>query len=305
MKRSSSSSNIKEVENLRRTRPRDWFLRWSMGLLLVLIVGSWLHSDFRWTGGELAKRWENSQRFLGEVQPAPLRDGEGLAGLVRWAVDLWRAEGAEASMGSFAMSVAGIALAGLLAMALIPWAARNFAESLCAGGISAENRWICGCWRGCGLVTRMVFVLWRALPEYLLAYFLVILLGVNAWPAVLAMGFHNAGILGRLGAEIVENAPRALTETSRAAGAGRASVYMFVLIPHLLNRFLVFFSYRWESCLRDSVVLGLLGFTSLGFSMMEARAHDAYDEMLYYVMLAAFIVAVGDLVTGWIRRRLR
>ena len=59
----------------------------------------------------------------------------------------------------------------------------------------------------------------RAVPEYLWAFLLVESLGYTALPAVLALALHNAGILGRLGAETVENMPPAPARALAAAGA--------------------------------------------------------------------------------------
>ncbi len=120
----------------------------------------------------------------------------------------------------------------------------------------------------------------------------------------MALAIHNAGILGRLGAEVVENAPSTLPRAMRANGSQRSQMFWLGLLPALLGRFLVFFFYRWETCVREATVLGFVGVSSLGFYIQDARARDLYDEMIVLVVAGAGLVLAGDLLSAWVRSRL-
>jgi phosphonate transport system permease protein len=113
------------------------------------------------------------------------------------------------------------------------------------------------------------------------------------------------GILGRLAAEVVENAAPEAPRALRAAGASRSALYLLALAPASLGRCLVFFFYRWETCLRESTVLGLLGLVTLGRLVQNARARLLYDEMLIFILLGAALVFLGDLVSSLVRRWVR
>ena len=67
----------------------------------------------------------------------------------------------------------------------------------------------------------------------------------------------------------------------------------------------LYFFYRWETCIRDATVLGLLGISSLGFLIDEARARDNYDEWLFFILLSACIVIIGDFASEIVRNKLR
>lgn len=54
-----------------------------------------------------------------------------------------------------------------------------------------------------------------------------------------------------------------------------------------LGKWLLYFFYRWESCIREATVLGMLGISSLGFWVRETRARDWHDEMLLFVLLGS------------------
>ena len=145
----------------------------------------------------------------------------------------------------------------------------------------------------------------RSIPEYVWAFLLLAMLGPNAWPAVLALALHNAGILGKLGAEVVENLEPAPLAALRGLGATRSQIVLLGILPMVLPRFLLFFFYRWETCVREATVLGMLGIVSLGYWIVDARARNHYDEMVFLVLIGAGIVLVGDLVSALARELVR
>ena len=63
--------------------------------------------------------------------------------------------------------------------------------------------------------------------------------------------------------------------------------------------------YRWETCVREATILGMLGFASLGLHIQLARNFSrAYDEMLFYVLLGASVIFIGDLISIYLRSTL-
>lgn len=143
------------------------------------------------------------------------------------------------------------------------------------------------------------------MPEYLLAYLLLRLLGPTAWPLILGLAIHNFGIIGRLGGELIDNSTLHHTGTLLSQGATRNSSYLFSILPTYFNRFCLYFFYRWETCIRDATILGYLGIASLGFLISDSRARDHYDQMFFYILLGAATVMAGDLLSEVIRRKIR
>ena len=90
-----------------------------------------------------------------------------------------------------------------------------------------------------------------------------------------------------------------------ASGARRSQVYVSAFLPESFNRFLMYLFYRWETCIRETTVLGMLGVASLGLEISLARGfHRAYDEMFFYVLLGASVIFIGDLISVYARRAL-
>jgi len=214
--------------------------------------------------------------------------------------------GWEAMTITLAMSIAAIVLAGAAGLVAAFPAARTFATP--NPFLPGSDRGSVGrrrAWRALFVGTRGVLFFVRSIPEYIWAYLLIGMLGISAWPAVVALALHNTGILGKLDAETIENlSPRPLSAL-RGAGARRRQVAAFAALPSALSRFLLYFFYRWETCVREATVLGMLGIVSLGHALSEARIRDRYDDMLFYVLMGALLVLIGDLISAVARRAIR
>ena len=159
--------------------------------------------------------------------------------------------------------------------------------------------------RTLGAVIRVFFVLMRAVPEYFYAFILVGLLGPSAWPLIFALALHNLGILGRLWSEVGENEKATASRPILGVGGSRSQVFLASVFPQSLNRFLLFFFYRWESCVREATVLGMLGVSSLGYYISLRKSFFEYDEVLLFSLMGAAVIILGDVLGDLLRRKLR
>ena len=296
-----------EIRRLYRRRPRRRFVFWSAMALLGLVLHAWSSDELRGTDLLSQRRLENLERFLGELRPAPLhgRDWDTGAAL-EWAARLMREKGWQAAGTTLALSVAAMVLAGLASSLLAPLAARTLATAepyLPDSRPPGRGRVLA--WRALVSGVRLALIILRSIPEYVWAFLFLSILGPTAWPVVLALALHNAGILSKLTAEVVENLPPSPLAALRGLGASRSRVAVVGLFPLTLPRFLLFFFYRWETCVREATVLGLLGIASLGYWIVDTRARQHYDEMFFFVLVGAGLVLVGDLVSSALRELVR
>lgn len=296
-----------QIHRLRRSRPRSLYLRMSIVSIVLLIILSWSSGWLVTDDPFTPRRRENLRRFLREIQPLPVRDGEiGFAPVCRWASDLVADPGLDAALATLSIATASIVLAAVGALILVWPAARTVASSRPFGvSASQPGRMIRIAWLVLVAATRGIAVFFRAVPEYVWAFLFLAMFGPRAWPAVLALAVHNAGILAKLGAEVVENVVPAVPAGLRSIGASRRQVVVAGILPTVLPRFLLFFAYRWETCVREATVLGLLGFSSLGYWILDARARDRYDDMILFMLIGAVLVLIGDYVSVAVRSILR
>lgn len=288
----------RRLDELRSERPRPTLLiasAVSFGALLVLAAVSGLFSFGAAFAPERRSRWV---RFLEGLRPPEFRDPEpGAAG--RWLAEHATLEALITVGTTAAIAAAAIGLAVIAAAGLAPFAARTLAHR----DPHLDQR--AGLMRGLlASLVRWNFVLLRALPEYVLAFMAVAIFGSGAWPAVLALAIHNAGILGRLQAETIENLPQGPGRALRLGGASRVQLAL-VALPRTRTRFASFAFYRFETCVREATVLGLLGISSLGYRIELERTRRFHDEMLWWIALGALLVLGAEFTSRRVRSALR
>jgi phosphonate transport system permease protein len=294
------------IAELRRGRPRSAFLRISLLLVAGLVLWSSTTGDLYESILTPEQKHANFERFVGKLTPEPVRESGDWSTLWPWVADLLtEGRGLEAAGRTFALATVAAALSGLFALVVLPWAARNLATPSPLGMAGGDGRGPALFWTVANKLARALFVFTRSLPEYVLGFLLISVFGPDPWALVLALAIHNFGILGRLGAEVVENAPPGPAATVFAHGGGRLGAYLAAILPESFNRMVVYFFYRWETCVREATVLGMLGVISLGYLVDSAKSGRAFDRMVFFVLLGAALVLIGDLLSALVRRWLR
>jgi phosphonate transport system permease protein len=207
---------------------------WTLGVI-VLVIASFWSLDLRWRAFFSAEATASMGRFIGEFFPPDVSQ-PFLGKVVR------------ATLETLAMSALGTLLAALLGLALALPAARMHE------GDRALTR----------APTRLVLNALRSIPELVWAALLLISAGLGPMAGTLALAFHTAGVLGRLFAEAIENAPPGPAFALRAQGVGPLRVLAYATLPQVLPQLMSYTLYRWENNIRAAAVLGVVGAGGLG-----------------------------------------
>jgi phosphonate transport system permease protein len=109
----------------------------------------------------------------------------------------------------------------------------------------------------------------RSVPELVWAALMVLAAGLGPFAGALALALHTTGVLGRLFAETLENAPREPELALYDAGAGASAAFTYGTLPLAVPQWAAYALYRWEMNIRMAAVLGFVGAGGLG-------------QMLYY-----------------------
>jgi phosphonate transport system permease protein len=207
---------------------------WTLAMALLVAASFW-SLDLQWRALFSAEAAASMARFLGEFFPPDLS--------APFLAKVWRA-----SLETLAMSALGTVLAAALGLMLALPAARLHEED------AAATR----------APTRLVLNALRSIPELVWAALLLISAGLGPFAGTLALALHTAGVLGRLFAEAIENAPAGPGFALRTQGVGAARVFVYATLPQVLPQLTSYTLYRWENNIRAAAVLGVVGAGGLG-----------------------------------------
>src|SRR2546428_313399 len=107
---------------------------------------------------------------------------------------------------------------------------------------------------------------WRLLLVIITA----VLLGIGNAAGVIALAFHNVGVLGKLYSEAIEGIDPGPLEAITATGANRLQVIWTAVLPQIINPFISFTIYRLDTNVRLAPILRLVGGGGVGVILFQA-----------------------------------
>jgi phosphonate transport system permease protein len=129
--------------------------------------------------------------------------------------------------------------------------------------------------------------------------------GPGPIPGIAAIFFTDAGALGKVYAEAVENVDDKQREGVKSVGAAPVVVSRFGVVPQVLPVFISQSLYFWESNTRSATVIGAVGAGGIGLKLLEAMGTNAdWDKVAYMVLLILVVVFLFDNLSNAIRSRL-
>jgi phosphonate transport system permease protein len=131
----------------------------------------------------------------------------------------------------------------------------------------------------------------RAMPELIIALFLVLMYGFGPIAGVLALAIHTSGVLGKFFADEIENAPPGPQLALKASGASSLKVLRYAVFPHVFPAWIAYVQYVFERNIRTATVLGIVGAGGIG---MELKGRwDLFDYgHVSTILLAIFLTVV-------------
>ena len=239
---------------------------WFVAALLVLVAASFWSLDLQWGNLFSADAARAMGRFLGEFFPPDTSP----AFLHKVAVGTWE---------TLAISALGTVLAAVAGLVLALPASRLHA------GDAARAR----------APTRLLLNALRSIPELVWAALLLISAGLGPLAGTLALAMHTTGVLGRLFAEAIENAPPGPGFALRTQGTGNGRVFLYATLPQVLPQLLSYTLYRWENNIRAAAVLGVVGAGGLGQMLAFHMGLFQMSETSSVLIAMMLLVALVDL----------
>ena len=242
---------------------------WLVAAVLALVAASFLSLDLHLAAFASGESLASMGRFLHEFFPPDLHP----AFVSRVVAGAWE---------TLAMSALGTLLAVLLGIAIALPASRL------QGGARTG--------------TRLLLNALRSVPELVWAALLLISAGLGPFAGTLALAAHTSGVLGRLFAEAIGNAPPGPAAALRAQGAGATRVFLYATLPQVVPQLMSYTLYRWENNIRAAAVLGVVGAGGLGQLLMFHMGLFQMDKTATVLLAMLVLVALVDAASFGLRR---
>ena len=249
---------------------------WFMLGLAALTVASFWTLDLQWAKFLSVDAARKMGKFLGELL-SPSMNLEFLRKL------------AFASVETIAMSALGTLLAAIAGIALALPASRTHADDKAP-------------WRG---PTRLILNGLRSIPELVWAALLIISAGLGPFAGTLALALHTTGVLGRLFAEAIENAPPGPAYALRVQGVPAGRVFLYSTLVQIVPQLLSYTLYRWENNIRAAAILGVVGGGGLGQMLAFHMGLFHMSETSSILIAMILLVALVDILSYLSRRLLQ
>lgn len=266
----------------------------AMAALMAVVAGAWWLTLSRAAGPipGLLDLVERTSRFVGDLAgvgaetPTAYTQASEWSGVTGLAVD------------TVVMSVVASGLAGLGALVSVTAASRAFTVGEFAPAGRRRGRATFLLARGAHLVA-------RAVPELLWAVLIVFVLRPGVLAGALALALHEVGVLGRLGADVVDDVDRAPLRALRSSGAGTVQVLLFGVLPQVLPQLVTFLLYRWEVVIRATLVVGFITGAGLGHQLRLDLALRSWTDAGLILLVSVLLVWGVEAIASLLRRLAR
>jgi phosphonate transport system permease protein len=258
----------------------------SLFLLACIAVSGWIAEvspSALWKG--LPRAWSYFERLIPDLRMPVLFAGtqtEGSIAYWMYRIDIWLWLLFETSQMAALATLGGMIGAVLLCFP----AAANLAPN-----------------RSIYVLCRRTLELFRCVPDIVYALILVWTFGVGPLAGILAIMLHTVGALGKLFAEVVENADMRPWEAILAVGGTWTQCIRYAILPQVLPNFLSYVLLRFEINVRGATVIGFVGAGGIGQELYSGISFHYSQESGAILVLIVLSVFAIDMGSEWLRMR--
>lgn len=141
----------------------------------------------------------------------------------------------------------------------------------------------------------------RSVPEILIALIFVFAFGIGPLAGILAISIHTAGALGKLFAEVNENASQRPIDGIRGVGGNWFEEMRYGVLPQVLPNFVSYGLLRFEINVRASSIIGFVGAGGIGQELNRVISFYSDDRVMAVLLLVIVTVTAIDLLSERLR----
>lgn len=152
---------------------------------------------------------------------------------------------------------------------------------------------------------RIVIALCRSFHPIIVAILFVKAVGFGALSGVLALVVSSMGFVSKLLAEVLEELDERQVEAVRATGAGFFQILVMAVMPQVFARFIGLSAYQFDSNLRNSTMVGIVGGGGIGAALFTAYQRFDYDVVFTILLLIIALIMVSEALSMGLKKVFR
>lgn len=143
----------------------------------------------------------------------------------------------------------------------------------------------------------------RSIPDLLLAFSLVAILGIGPLAGILALAISSIGMTLRISTQRVDSIPQIKSDGFASLGYRNWQSRISYLAQEIWSQFLATASYRFDINLRASIVIGLAGAGGVGVALRLYFGSLDYSKAIAVVSIIAIFLVFVEFVVSRIRHK--
>lgn len=152
---------------------------------------------------------------------------------------------------------------------------------------------------------RLLLLIARAVPTPIWVLVILFVVFPGILPGAVALALHNWGITGRLMVETVDNMDQRPLAALQSLGASHGQTFMYGALPDVFPGFISYIFYRWENCIRETIVIGIVGAGGLGRLLSEQLSNFDYSAITTTLITLIILTVLVDLLSAAVRHQYR
>ncbi len=149
---------------------------------------------------------------------------------------------------------------------------------------------------------RFVISLSRSFHPVIVGIVFVKAIGFGPLAGVLTLAVASVGFISKLFTEAIEEISLKQVEAIRATGASFLNVLIIGVLPQVSARFVGFSIYQFDSNLRNSTILGIVGAGGIGGTLLAAFQRFDYNIVCAIVVVIIAVIMAGEVASEQIRK---
>lgn len=149
---------------------------------------------------------------------------------------------------------------------------------------------------------RVFIAICRSFHPVIVSILFVKAVGFGALAGILALIVATMGFVAKLFAEVVEELNPKQVEAVRATGASFLNVLIMAVMPQVMARFVGLTVYQFDSNLRNSTMVGIVGGGGIGAPLFTAYQRFDYDVVLTILLVVIALIMLCEVFSARIRR---